>query len=166
MKRLERRAQGGPPWIRAAAESLQSCPTPQTAAHQAPVSLGFSRQEHWSGLPFPPPNTSFSLPFLSLEHPLQAPLQVLQKQMLSDQTLTPHPRSLYTSCGGAAPALGRLPGQMLWYWDKPTAIRWRWRNHLISAVFTHKSWETTLKKKKKNDFVYFLNCLWIILPQK
>ena len=29
--------------------------TPQTAAHQAPLSLGFSRQEHWSGLPFPSP---------------------------------------------------------------------------------------------------------------
>ena len=31
------------------------CATPQTAAHQAPPSLGFSRQEHWSGLPFPSP---------------------------------------------------------------------------------------------------------------
>ena len=29
--------------------------TPQTAAHQISVSLGFSRQEHWSGLPFPSP---------------------------------------------------------------------------------------------------------------
>ena len=29
--------------------------TPQTAAHQAPRSMGFSRQEHWSGLPFPSP---------------------------------------------------------------------------------------------------------------
>ena len=29
--------------------------TPETAAHQAPPSLGFSRQEHWSGLPFPYP---------------------------------------------------------------------------------------------------------------
>jgi len=29
--------------------------TPQTAAHQAPLSLGFSRQEHWGGLPFPSP---------------------------------------------------------------------------------------------------------------
>ena len=29
--------------------------TPQTAAHQAPRSPGFSRQEHWSGLPFPSP---------------------------------------------------------------------------------------------------------------
>ena len=29
--------------------------TPRTAARQAPLSMGFSRQEHWSGLPFPPP---------------------------------------------------------------------------------------------------------------
>ena len=28
---------------------------PETAAHRAPPSLGFSRQEHWSGLPFPSP---------------------------------------------------------------------------------------------------------------
>jgi len=31
------------------------CATPWTAAHQVPPSLGFSRQEHWSGLPFPSP---------------------------------------------------------------------------------------------------------------
>ena len=29
--------------------------TPQTVAHQAPRSMGFSRQEYWSGLPCPPP---------------------------------------------------------------------------------------------------------------
>ena len=34
---------------------VQLCGTPQMAAHQAPPSLGFSRQEHWSGLPFPSP---------------------------------------------------------------------------------------------------------------
>ena len=40
------------------AKSLQSCPTlcdPIDGSHQAPPSLGFSRQEHWSGLPFPSP---------------------------------------------------------------------------------------------------------------
>ena len=31
------------------------CATPETAAHQLPPSLGFSRQEYWSGLPFPSP---------------------------------------------------------------------------------------------------------------
>ena len=35
--------------------SVQLFATPWTVAHQAPLSLGFSRQEYWSGLPFPPP---------------------------------------------------------------------------------------------------------------
>ena len=34
---------------------VKLCATPQMAAHQAPLSLGLSRQEHWSGLPFPSP---------------------------------------------------------------------------------------------------------------
>ena len=29
--------------------------TPWTVAHQAPPSMGFSRQEYWSGVPFPSP---------------------------------------------------------------------------------------------------------------
>ena len=29
--------------------------TPWTVAHQAPLCMGFSRQEYWSGLPFPSP---------------------------------------------------------------------------------------------------------------
>ena len=28
---------------------------PWSVSHQAPLSTGFSRQEYWSGLPFPPP---------------------------------------------------------------------------------------------------------------
>ena len=35
------------------AKSLRLCVTPWTAAHQALLSTGFSRQEYWSGLPFP-----------------------------------------------------------------------------------------------------------------
>ena len=34
---------------------VRLCATPETAAHQTPPSLGFSRQEHWSGFPFPSP---------------------------------------------------------------------------------------------------------------
>ena len=42
------------------------CATPSMAAHQAPPSLGFSRQEYWSGLPLPSPKDrleSSNLPF-------------------------------------------------------------------------------------------------------
>ena len=51
--------------IAAAAASLQSCLTlcdPIDGSHQAPVSLGFSRQEHWSGLPVPSPDTEIEQP--------------------------------------------------------------------------------------------------------
>ena len=34
---------------------VQLCAAPQMATHQAPLSLGFPRQEYWSGLPFPSP---------------------------------------------------------------------------------------------------------------
>ena len=54
------KASGGDGIPVAAAKSLQSyltlCnPTDGQGPHQAPWSLGFSRQEHWSGLPFPSP---------------------------------------------------------------------------------------------------------------
>ena len=46
---------------------VQLLATPWTVACQAPLSMGFSRQEYWSGLPFPSPE---SLPGLaSLESP-------------------------------------------------------------------------------------------------
>ena len=37
------------------ASVVSDCTTPWTVAHQAPLSMGFSRQEYWSRLPFPSP---------------------------------------------------------------------------------------------------------------
>ena len=34
---------------------VRLCAVPRTVARQAPPSMGFSRQEYWSGLPCPPP---------------------------------------------------------------------------------------------------------------
>ena len=42
-------------WIRSGFSRVWLCETPWTVAHQAPLSMGFSRQEYWSGLPFPSP---------------------------------------------------------------------------------------------------------------
>ena len=84
------------------AKSLQSCPTLLDTSHglarQAPLSVGFSRQEYWSGLPCPPPR---ALPDPGTE-----------------------PASLYVSCNGK-PVLyhqsqktsrgkTRLNGQLWW----------------------------------------------------
>ena len=44
--------------VKSESEVAQSCPTlsdPITAAHHAPPSMGFCRQEYWSGLPLPSP---------------------------------------------------------------------------------------------------------------
>ena len=38
----------------AAAKLLQSCLTLWTVARRVPLSMGFSRQEYWNGLPCPP----------------------------------------------------------------------------------------------------------------
>ena len=44
---------------------IQLLATPWTAGYQAPPSMGFSRQEDWSGLPLPSPNVSVSHPVMS-----------------------------------------------------------------------------------------------------
>ena len=53
--------------MKSESEVAQSCPTllyPWTAAFQTPPSMGFSRQEYWSGVPYPPPG---NLPDLGIE---------------------------------------------------------------------------------------------------
>ena len=44
--------------VKSEREVTQSCPTlrdPMDCTYQAPPSMGFSRQEYWSGVPSPPP---------------------------------------------------------------------------------------------------------------
>ena len=67
-------------WVHACMLSCFSCArlfvTPWTAAHQAPLSMGFSRQEYWSGLPHPPPG---DLPNIGIEptSPVSSVLEVV-----------------------------------------------------------------------------------------
>ena len=56
---------------------VQLFATPWTVAHQAPLSMGFSRQEYWSGWPFPPPE---DLPDPEIEPIL---LHLLHRQAVS-----------------------------------------------------------------------------------
>ena len=56
--------------------------TPWTVAHQAPPSMGFSRQEYWSGLPFPSPG---DLPDPGIEPRSPA----LRADALTSEPLTP-----------------------------------------------------------------------------
>ena len=58
--------------VRVSHSIMSDSVTPWTVAHQAPLSMGFSRQEYWSGLPFPSPG---GLPDPGIEPPSPA-LQV------------------------------------------------------------------------------------------
>ena len=55
------------------AKSCLTLATPWTVAHQAPLSMGFPRQEYWSGLPFsspgdlPDPETKPAFPALQVD---------------------------------------------------------------------------------------------------
>ena len=42
--------------------------TPRTAAYQAPLPMGFSRQEYWSGVPLPSPNSQYNWHILEVVH--------------------------------------------------------------------------------------------------
>ena len=61
--------------------------TPWTIASQAPLSMGFSRQEYWSGLPCPPPR-DFPDPGIQPASPVSPELQV-------DSLLQSHRRNPY-----------------------------------------------------------------------
>ena len=75
-----------------------SLATPWTVAYQAPLSLGFSRQEYWSGLPCPPPGdlrnpgikpTSLVCPalageFFTMSATWEAPLRFSEVQLLAN----------------------------------------------------------------------------------
>ena len=63
--------------------------TPWTLAHQAPLSVGFLRQEYWSGLPCPPPG---DLPYPGTELTSSACVSCIGRQILYHLS---HPNPLY-----------------------------------------------------------------------
>ena len=83
VKRLELkpRAVLGPVWLFA---------TPWTVAHQAPLSMGFSRQEYWSGLPFPSPG--------DLPNPGIEPASLASPALQADSLLLSHHLKSQESC--------------------------------------------------------------------
>ena len=71
--------------------------TPWTAAHQAPLSMGFSRQEYWSGLPFPSPG-DLSNPRIETMS-LKSPANESESHSVVSNSLQPHGLCPWTSPG-------------------------------------------------------------------
>ena len=56
--------------------------TPWSVAHRIPLSMGFPRQEYWSGLPFPSPR---DLPNPEIEPPSQTPVSLIEARRLPSE---------------------------------------------------------------------------------
>ena len=73
--------------VKSESEVAQSCPTlatPWTTAYQAPPSMGFSRQEYWSGLPLPSPTQG-----LKNTQILSSELLLLSCYVMTESSVTP-----------------------------------------------------------------------------
>ena len=79
--------------------------TPWTAAYQAPPSMGFSRQEYWSGVPLPSPRSRTSS-FFPLRSPHSSPYRQLANTAAAAKSL----QSCPTLCD---PIDGSLPGSLV-----------------------------------------------------
>ena len=80
--------------------------TPWTAAHQAPLSIGFSRQEYWSAVPLPSPTYSPSIVFqVSMNKTALCVMQYLylNHRLELSGSYTPLLPSLHGTCPDAFP---------------------------------------------------------------
>jgi len=62
--------------------------TPWTAAYRAPLSMGFSRQEYWSGVPLPSPSVELGIVFSSVIYSASFILEYTSTNFSSLKTLT------------------------------------------------------------------------------
>ena len=69
---------------------FDSFETPWTVAHWAPLSMGFPKQEYWSGLPFPSPRDIPNSGIESVSPALQADSLLLSEQLVKQKVLPAH----------------------------------------------------------------------------
>ena len=110
--------------------------TPWTVAHQPPLSMGFSRQEYWSGLPFPSlgalpnPGIESRSPALQADSlPSETPRKPKESQSVTrsdmPDSLRPH---------------GPKPARLLCPWNSPGNNTRVGRHSLLQGIFpTHES---------------------------
>ena len=83
-------------WFQIGKGVCQGCIlTLRTIVHQAPLSMGFSRREYWSGLPGPPPG---ALPNPGIEHVSLAPPALQADSLPLSHSEAPTCRVYHTKC--------------------------------------------------------------------
>ena len=103
--------------VKSKSEVAQSCPTlndPWTAAHQAPPSMGFSRQEYWSGVPLPSPRLTTDVNSDCVQ-PFRGLLWKLGKKLYSKKRVAQSVKNLlWCRRPGFKPCARKIPWGRKW----------------------------------------------------
>ena len=131
------------------------------AAHQAPPSLGFSRQEHWSGLPFPSPMHESEVAQLcpTLSDPIDCSLLSMgfSRQEYWSGVPSPSPeqprqhikkqRCYLTNKGLSSQSYG-FSSSHVWMWELDSKESWAPKNWCFWTVVLEKALESPLDCKE------------------
>ena len=118
--------------------------TPWTVTRQAPLSMGFPRQEYWNGLPFPSPR--------DLPNPETEPVSLsllhwqVHSSLLSQLESPPHTKSLF-SCSVTSDCLqphGLRPARLDCPWDFPGKNIGMGCHSLLQGIFPTQGWNLCL----------------------
>ena len=123
----------------------QLCATPETAAHQAPPSLGFSRQEHWTGLPFPSPMHE-------------------NEKWKGSRSVTSDSATPWTAAYQAPPSMGFSRQE---YWSGVPFKRYDSGHDILNINFTQSQIsyisDKTEKRRSKCSFLFHLSLVnWVL----
>ena len=141
---------------------VRLCATPERAAHQAPLPLGFYRQEHWSGLPFPSPM-----------HEVKSESEVAQSCLTHNDPMDCNPpgssihgifQARVLEWGAIAFSIKKVEHQRidafeLWCWRRLFRVPWtarRSNQSTLKAISPEYSLEGLMLKLKLQYFGYLM----------
>ena len=106
--------------------------TPQIVAYQAPLSMGFSRPEYWSGLPFPSPG--------DLLNPGTKPLSLASPALYSTVGVSGKEFTCQNRRHGFDPWVRKIPWRREW---QPTPVFWPGEFHVQRSLAGYSPWGHT-----------------------
>ena len=127
--------------------------TPWIAAHQAPLSMGFSRQEYWSGLPLPSPMTNLDSILKSKDITLPTKFHIIKAMVF-----------LVVMYGCESWTIKKAEQQRtdafkLWCWRKLLSVPWierRSNQSLLKELSPEYSLEGLMLKLKLQNFDHLM----------